>query len=185
MKTEMPYQEARHIADVFVAQLMPYCQRIAIAGSLRRLKPIIGDIEIVCIPKLDEPGHDLFGEIHNSSDITDFLAALHSTGKVVKGDRRYKQIELPADITADVFMVEPDQWGMAMLIRTGSADFSKWFVTHRTHGGGLPSYMHVKDLRIWIDDQPLPTPEEIDVFRAAQQSYIVPELRTQGLWRAR
>ena len=40
------------ITERLVSILAPFCERIEIAGSLRRLKPEVGDIELVVIPKL-------------------------------------------------------------------------------------------------------------------------------------
>ena len=43
----MEYNKALEIAEKTKAQLAPYCERIEIAGSIRRKKPDVGDIEIV------------------------------------------------------------------------------------------------------------------------------------------
>ena len=45
----MLIHEARAIADDVMVRLAPHCHRIQIAGSIRRLKPIVKDIEIVAI----------------------------------------------------------------------------------------------------------------------------------------
>jgi DNA polymerase/3'-5' exonuclease PolX len=54
----MPYMEAMAYATTMVYYLSPLCSRIEIAGSLRRKKETIGDIEIVLILK---PEFDMFG----------------------------------------------------------------------------------------------------------------------------
>lgn len=45
-----PLTEARRVADALVAELAPACARIEIAGSIRRCRPLVSDIEIVAIP---------------------------------------------------------------------------------------------------------------------------------------
>jgi len=45
-------EKARAIAEELKALLQPSCHRIEIAGSIRRQKPEVGDIELLCIPKL-------------------------------------------------------------------------------------------------------------------------------------
>lgn len=47
----MQYLEAKKIADDVLEQIRPHCFRAEIAGSIRRLKPEVKDIEIVAIPK--------------------------------------------------------------------------------------------------------------------------------------
>ena len=47
----MKLQEAKTIAQTVKKVLTPYCDRIEIAGSIRRRKPIVHDIDIVLIEK--------------------------------------------------------------------------------------------------------------------------------------
>ena len=44
-------REAKEIADTLVTHMRPFCQRIQIAGSIRRLRQDVKDIELVAIPK--------------------------------------------------------------------------------------------------------------------------------------
>jgi DNA polymerase/3'-5' exonuclease PolX len=62
----IPLLAATTLAAKLVAQLAPYCERIEVAGSVRRQKDIVGDIELVAIPKLEtrsnvQPQLTLFG----------------------------------------------------------------------------------------------------------------------------
>lgn len=41
-----------HAAELAAAELGPYCERLAIAGSLRRRLETCKDIEIVAVPKV-------------------------------------------------------------------------------------------------------------------------------------
>lgn len=52
----MKYEDAILIAERVKAELEPHCERIEIAGSIRRKKPEVKDIEIVAIPKPYETG---------------------------------------------------------------------------------------------------------------------------------
>ena len=47
----MKYLKAKEIADSVLQKLKPHCERIEIAGSIRRKKANPNDIEIVAIPK--------------------------------------------------------------------------------------------------------------------------------------
>lgn len=48
--SKFDYEAARKVADRVVDILAPHCDRIEIAGSLRRGEHTVGDIELVCIP---------------------------------------------------------------------------------------------------------------------------------------
>jgi DNA polymerase/3'-5' exonuclease PolX len=45
------YVPAAHVAAYIFRLLQPHCERIHLAGSIRRMKMLVKDIEIVCIPK--------------------------------------------------------------------------------------------------------------------------------------
>lgn len=45
----MKLEQALPIAERIKSELAPYCSRIEIAGSIRRERQIVNDIEIVCI----------------------------------------------------------------------------------------------------------------------------------------
>ena len=173
MKTKLYHVEAWRIADHLRKRLEIYCERIEIAGSLRRLKPEVGDIELIAIPKFEL---DLFGQPSSVHllDIFDFQCV----GKVLKNGSKYKQVELEEGINLDLFIVTPPaQWGVLFLIRTGSADFSHKFVTQKKFGGLLPSHLSIHDGAIWNHNELIPTPEEKDVFKLAGVDYIEPEKR--------
>lgn len=171
---------ARNLARRMVDLLTPECIRIEIAGSIRREKPEVGDIEIVLIPK---PLHDLFGEpLYGAERIE---AALRADGyELLKNGDHFKQARVPGgQVNFDIFLTTAEQWGVIYTIRTGSADFSHWLVTPRQQGGALPSSLRVADGRIWSGKTALETPEEADVFRAAGLNWIPPMDRREGEWK--
>lgn len=173
MKTKMQLADAKAIAERLVKRLQPYCLRVEIAGSVRRGKSEVGDIEIVAEPF---PTHDLFGgktyEPHSIDEIdwTDW-------GQLIKGGHKYKQIDLGA-CNLDLFIVTPPaQWGVQFLIRTGPAEYSHKFVTPKQKRGMLPSNMQVKDGAIWCNGKMFETPEEADVYKLIGLPYEEPQNR--------
>jgi DNA polymerase/3'-5' exonuclease PolX len=58
--SRIPLARAVSIAETTQAALAPHCERIAIAGSVRRRKAFVGDLELVCIPRQLATG--LFGD---------------------------------------------------------------------------------------------------------------------------
>lgn len=47
----MEHSAALKIAEGLVCEFGPYCERVEIAGSIRRGKAEVGDIEIVAVPR--------------------------------------------------------------------------------------------------------------------------------------
>jgi len=173
MKQRIPLIQAEHLANQIVERLRPYCTRIEIAGSIRRGKPEIGDIEIVAQPQFVR---DMFGNPSDDHELN--FSDWSEFGYIVKNGPKYKQIVLNEGINLDLFIVTPPaQWGVMFLIRTGPAEYSHKFVSSKLIGGMLPSYMKVKDGAIWSHDRIIETPEEIDVYNLIGKKYVTPELR--------
>lgn len=174
MKARMPYKEALALADELCEQLRPYCSRVAVAGSLRRKKPEIGDLEIVVIPSEVEV-KDLFG---NSTGyhypINEWVAG--NAENVTKNGTRYKQF-VWRGAQVDLFLTTADRWGMIFLIRTGSAEFSKKIMTSQAFGGHMPAGMRVEGGNLFREAGVVPTFEEADVFAALGVAYVEPERR--------
>lgn len=186
-KTRIPLAEAQALALRALALLAPYTDRIKAAGSIRRRRPDIGDLELVCIPKIAEQGQaDMFGETialpprnlldEHCSDLLEagtFTHRLDKNGRQAFGSR-YKRL-LFEGVGLDLFSVlAPAQFGVVYLIRTGSADFSHRLVTSHRLGGWMPFAYCVKDGALWRGAELLETPEEIDVFNAIGRPFVEP-----------
>src|SRR5262245_13303597 len=112
-----------------VKLLAPYCARIAIAGSIRRGKATVGDIEIVCEPDYQPLPTGSGFLVMKQNGLNWICEALRRDGVFEQryrldgnlsawGDQmkhaRYKGVNL------DLFMVLPGySWGREILIRTG------------------------------------------------------------------
>jgi len=169
----MKHSEAIKIAEEIRELLRPACERIEIAGSLRRMKPDVGDIELVCIPLA---GVNILGErVNESGPLCDLINA--QGWPVVKKGEKYKRFTV-GEIDVDLFICDPQTWGVIYTLRTGGAEFSHQLVTPRKFGGLMPSFLNFKDGRIWHGRQALETPQEKDVFSALSLHYIPPESRS-------
>ena len=161
----MELHQAETIANDTVEQLRPHCERIEIAGSIRRRKPEVGDIEIVASPK--PYGTGLFE--------SGIVTVVNQWPKV-RGELpcRYTQRELPEGIKLDLFFADETTWGVVFAIRTGSAAFS-----HRVLAAGWvkQGYRSVEARLHGPDGRAVSTPEEEDVFRYAGVKWVPPEQR--------
>lgn len=175
----MNLTNAQLLGSIWVEKLKPFCDRIEIAGSIRRKKPEVKDIEIVCIPKeFDLP--DLFNRKSTMRDVEFVYALRGEDGKVIRlsGDpERGKYIKLHLqehNINVDVFIATPDNWGYIYAIRTGSADFSHRVLAAHWKRAGY----HGEDGMLRDDHGPVPVREEADLFKLIGLDWVEPEYRT-------
>lgn len=125
----MELAKAKKIAIDLCYSLQPFCDRINIAGSIRRQRPDVKDIEIVCQPKATH-SLDMFGETSIIMRSEGFMKEAVSLGKVIKGtpSGRYMQIELSEGINLDLFISQPYDYYRQYAIRTGSSQYSNLII---------------------------------------------------------
>jgi DNA polymerase/3'-5' exonuclease PolX len=186
----MKREQAAAIAQQLVQSMAPYCQRIEIAGSIRRRKSEVKDIEIVAIPGWEERADpsDLFGErrlqvnlLHEWATGPQCSVQLQwikpGTPDIVpwkvEAEGRYWRGLLPEDIKLDLFLCEPENWGAIFLIRTGSAEFSYAVATHAKKIG-----RPFVNGSLTIAGRPVATYEEWQVFDLLDLEWREPEQRT-------
>ena len=118
----MELTKAREIAEELKGLLEPGCERIAIAGSIRRQKPEVGDIELLVIPKygglgcavnlLDQQLIDLM-----LGGVLDYR--LNKLGRRAYGPKNKLMVHLPSGIEVDIFSTDEACWPVALVVRTG------------------------------------------------------------------
>lgn len=171
-----PLQRAQDLARALMRDLIPACQKIAVAGSIRRQAQDVGDIELVAIPA--ERSKLLLGR--PACPLDEVLEQFERDGNFErrKWGPKFKQFWLPHS-SLGLFVCTPATWGCCLAIRTGPAEFSKRLVTKRCLGGLCPSHLAVRDLRVVEDTsgRPIETPEEEDVFRVLNVPFIEPSQR--------
>ena len=160
----MELQKALNIAEKVKSLLAPHCTRIEIAGSIRRKKADVKDIEIVAIPKAYDTGLFESG-----------IATVVNKWEKVKGELpcKYTQRILPDGIKLDLFFAERGNWGLIYAIRTGSAEYShkvlatEWVKRGYKSEGGYLLYNGRKILVL----------EEEDLFKRIGVPFVDPEFR--------
>lgn len=174
----MTLAAAQKIASALVSELRHGTERIMVAGSVRRRKSICKDIEIVAVP-FKEVG--LFG-MEIGSLLDPILDRLEEQERLtfLKNGPRYKQLWLEKPkAKVDLFLCEPDEFGVLMAIRTGPKGFSHRLVTREENltvdgYGLLPKGWNIRDCRLLKDGVPVPTPNEEDVFRELGLPFMDP-----------
>lgn len=123
-----PLEKAKICAKIVADHIEEYCDRLLVAGSIRRLKAEVKDVEIVCQPKRFSSGDfSLFGGNSELKVAPAFKRTVErDLGTVLKGkaDGRYMQIRMYSGINLDLFMPAEHDFFRQYAIRTGSRDYS-------------------------------------------------------------
>lgn len=160
----MELKKAEALAIEIIEVIKPFCNKIEIAGSIRRKKEFVKDIElVVTTPNVNTLKNKLGFFLLNENK----LPFLKAGNKYV--NFKYKGYKF------DLFIADQNNFGLTYLIRTGSAEFSTKVLAHWkkiTEGGAsINGYLHDKDGNKYH------TPTEESVFELLQMKFVEPELR--------
>lgn len=174
--------DAERVACKIVEALRPHCSRIQIAGSIRRRRAQVKDIEICVVPAIgglfgEDPDHQALDAGIGMSVKSGLLA---SDPELKRDGDKYKRFIVPSlGCALDLFIAMPDNWNI-LAIRTGSSRFSHLLVTPRSesvlcnnpgedglyHYGLRPENVHQDKGYLWRDGVIVPCREEADFFAA-------------------
>jgi DNA polymerase/3'-5' exonuclease PolX len=169
------------IAQELKEALAPHCAAIEIAGSIRRQRERVKDIEVVCIPyvnKMQSLFEDAGPAVHNDG-FCKLVRGWQERSQVAKGEPktgRYCKFTYKG-MKVDLFMCSPLNWGIQYLIRTGpggEAGFSAYVMQQLKRQG---YYMH--DGHVWSrrTQQVVHVLHEQDVFDLAGLPWLPPHQR--------
>lgn len=105
----IPLHLALETAEEIVAELSAGsgCRRCAYAGSLRRMKETVGDIDVLVAAQRSGP-------------FMDALTALPSTAEVIAHGRKKTSVRTTKGVQVDLRVLPPDSWGAGLQYFTGS-----------------------------------------------------------------
>ena len=180
-----PYSEALAVAEELRDFLAGACKRIEIAGSLRRQREDVGDIELLCIPlELGLAlGVDTLDRAIQTLMVHDVLALRPDVkGRTTYGSQNKLMLHVLSGIGVDIFSTTTEHWGMAMVVRTGSAEFNiKMMARFRQLGFQGHAYpwngKGKQHGSISTPNGEIDCPTEEDVFRVLGWQYIDPRER--------
>lgn len=130
-KQKYPRALACAVARELVAVLQPVTDRLILAGSLRRRKPEVGDIEILYVPTvgLGQPAGEMFYRICNLADIAiqelELRGVLgrrrNAKGSEIMGERNKLMVHVQTGVPVDLFAATQENWFNYLVCRTGSS----------------------------------------------------------------
>ena len=169
----IPWREGLAVAESISGRLRPIVERSKVAGSVRRRRPTVGDIEFVVEPRLAVA--DLFG--NRAPAVAPVRALADELGRVTRGgDRMIQVTDLYGieGLTLDLYLVHPPaNWWCILAIRTGPADLGHQAV-QLLRGRGL---RHEGGRILRGDGSEYPVESEVDFFQAAGLPFLPPHLR--------
>lgn len=180
----MNLEPATRLAEKIVGELTPYCERIAVAGSIRRRRPAVNDVDIVLTPK-------------SPADNVEIIARCSRSAKLMKQGEQYVVFELATgfqldlwfarrgDVAADLFAeADPANFGILLLARTGSA-MHNVFLAQRAAAMGLhfsPTRGIISGAKQnargdWVGGSVIASGEEAEIFASLNLRFVPPERR--------
>ncbi len=188
-RQKFPHFDAMTVANGVMAELAFYCEpgRCVVAGSLRRGKPLVSDVEILYVPRLskEQDKDALFGsvEVNLADDRIKHLLAnvvldkrLSVDGVATWGPRNKLAVHAASGIPVDLFATTEKDWWVSLVVRTGSKETNLALTAGaRALGKTLMAYGEgVKDL---ATGEVTAARSEEEVFALCGLNYLKPEDR--------
>jgi len=142
---------------------VPGVERSEIAGSYRREKETVGDIDVLVITT--GPQH-----------VSDSIAALPMVRDVVAHGEKKLSFDLQNGLRVDVRFVTADQWGSALLYFTGSKEHN---IAMRKVA--IQKGWKLSEYGLFDGEKVIASKEEKDIYDALGLSYRAPKDRTGEL----
>lgn len=135
-------------------------EQCAVAGSYRREKETVGDIDILVVTR-------------HAKAVGDAIAELPFVRDVVSHGEKKLSFDLKSGIRVDIRFVRRDQWGAALLYFTGSKEHNIALRTVALRRG-----WKLNEYGLFADGNVIASREEEDIYRALGVPMPAPKERT-------
>ncbi|GAA0368948.1 DNA polymerase/3'-5' exonuclease PolX [Microbispora corallina] len=150
---------AMDLAERVIASLP--AQRIAYAGSLRRMRETIGDVDILAV---------------GPTDLMELFARQPYVTEVIAKGERKTSVRTDRGLQVDLRIVPAESWGAAMVYFTGSKEHNVHIREMAVKKGWKLSEYGLFD----GDDRLIASETEEDVYAALGMQWVPPTLREDG-----
>ena len=162
--TELALKEAEKLANQVKSAVSAHCDQIEIAGSIRRQKPLVHDIDFVAVAKSDTEWKKI------SEELKRMKAKQNCSGSSII--KAYLPLQNGL-FQVDFYRAKPSTFGIHLLIRTGSAEHNMWLAGYAISQGMRLKYSEglIKENRAIAGE------DEKGVFEALGLPYPIPAQR--------
>lgn len=142
-KVKWPRSAALEVAKELCARLKPHCKKLIVAGSLRRRKAEVGDVEILYVSRMAERPLDMFStqlvsladeEITKMLDDGSLTKRPSKTGSTAWGDKNKLAVHR-SGMPVDLFSTVDESWCNYLVCRTGPANSNTRIATEAQRRG--------------------------------------------------
>lgn len=162
--TELNLGEAKEIADQVKCAAAVHCDKIEVAGSIRRQRAKVHDIDFVVATKTDAEWKKIMEELKRLKAIPNC-----SGNSVIKAFLPCRN-EL---FQVDFYRAKGENFGIHLLIRTGSADHNMWLASFAISKGMRIKYSQ----GLLKDDEVIAGDDEKAVFEGLGLRWQAPPER--------
>ena len=132
-KVKYPRADAMTVAAEICTVLKPVTERLICAGSIRRRRPMVGDVEILYVPRISQLKVGLFDDDQTFMDLSErAIAKMLESGMLAKrlnkngipawGPKIKLAVHWKSGIPVDLFATTHESWFNYLVCRTGSAE---------------------------------------------------------------
>ncbi|MDD4980006.1 MAG: DNA polymerase/3'-5' exonuclease PolX [Candidatus Omnitrophica bacterium] len=163
-RERMTLGQAEVIAEEFIRALkvLPQVKKISPAGSLRRQKETVRDIDILV--EADKP-----------KKIMDTFTSLPAVSEIQAKGKTKSSVRTRHDVQVDCRVVEKKSFGAALLYFTGSKNFNI-----KLRQIAIRKGLKINEYGIFRKNKFVAGSTEEEIFKALGMPYIEPELREDG-----
>lgn len=170
----MNRQQALTITEQFVKLIETHCERLEIAGSIRRGKSSVHDAEVVIMPN-----RHLFAVLDMMVIGKDIRKARYGEKQLPRWGDRYRGLVYHG-LLIELFFAHENNWGYTLWLRTGPGDANKWLMNHLI---AVNAPVRARNGEWWHGDQQLAIPTERDLFALLGLPEMPPAMRTEARYR--
>lgn len=174
MDIRMSLNKARDIVEAFAAMIRPACDRLEIAGSIRRELPTVKDGEVVVIPS-PKLWPLLDGMVQDGA----ITKAVYGESGTHRWGEKYRGIVFWG-LKIEIFATDKDNWGYVYWLRTGPGEANTFVMTWLKQRG---QPIQAKEGYWWWQGKRLRVPDEETMFALLGMHYIPPSIRSEDIYR--
>lgn len=160
-----PRDEVKDDVELLLSTIekLPNVDRCGVAGSFRREKETVGDIDILVVTKSAEEVSNAIGKLNIVRDV------------VAKGEKKIS-FDLQNGLRVDVRLVKADQWGAALMYFTGSKEHN--IAVRKV---AIKNNWKLNEYGLFDGEKIVASKEEEEIYAALGLKWYEPKERTGAL----